>query len=239
MPPTANEQLELLAPAGSFAALEAALEAGAGAVYLGLKNLNARRGAENFDQEEFARAVQAAHAGGARAYLTLNIDLSERDLGQAARILELARQAGADAVLVRDPALLALRREYPGLEFHFSTQTCMANSADVAAAGELGARRVVLAREMTLAEIAAASAVPGVQTEVFAQGALCFCVSGRCLLSSWVGGRSGNRGTCTSPCRVPWDVTPLLGRQFNCRPNEGNCHPNENPPGRRSPCATC
>ena len=216
--------LELLAPAGDFAALEAALEAGAGAVYFGLKNLNARRGAENFDQEEFVRAVQAAHARGARAYLTLNIDLTERDLGQAARILELARQAGADAVLVRDPALLALRRGWEGeapAEFHFSTQTCMANSADVAAAGELGARRVVLAREMTLAEIAAASAVPGVQTEVFAQGALCFCVSGRCLLSSWGGGRSGNRGTCTSPCRVPWEVegqpagTPLSMRDLS------------------------
>jgi putative protease len=199
-------QIELLAPAGDFAALEAALEAGAGAVYFGLKNLNARRGAQNFDQEEFVRAVQAAHARGARAYLTLNIDLAERELGQAARILELARQAGADAVLVRDPALLALRPEYPQLEFHFSTQTCMANSVDVAAAGQLGARRVVLAREMSLAEIAAASAVPGVQAEVFCQGALCFCVSGRCLLSSWVGGRSGNRGTCTSPCRVPWEV---------------------------------
>ena len=216
----ADRQLELLAPAGDFAALEAALEAGAGAVYFGLKTLNARRGAENFDQEEFIRAVHAAHARGARAYLTLNIDLSERELGQAARILELARQAGADAVLVRDPALLALRPECPELEFHFSTQTCMANSADVAAAGQLGAGRVVLARELTLAEIAAASAVPGVQTEVFCQGALCFCVSGRCLLSSWAGGRSGNRGTCTSPCRVPWEVegqpagTPLSMRDL-------------------------
>jgi len=221
---TGAQSLELLAPAGDFAALEAALEAGAGAVYFGLKNLNARRGAENFDQEDFVRAVQAAHARGARAYLTLNIDLTERDLGQAARILELARQAGADAVLVRDPALLALRRGWEGeapAEFHFSTQTCMANSADVTAARQLGAQRVVLAREMTLAEIAAASAVPGVQTEVFAQGALCFCVSGRCLLSSWVGGRSGNRGTCTSPCRAPWEVegqpagTPLSMRDLS------------------------
>ena len=118
-------------------------------------------------------------------------------------MLELARQSHADAVLVRDPALLLLRAEYPEIEFHFSTQTCMTNSADVAAAGKLGANRVVLAREMTLAEIAAASAVPGVETEVFVQGALCFSVSGRCLLSSWAGGRSGNRGTCTSPCRVP------------------------------------
>ncbi len=125
-----------------------------------------------------------------------------------------------DAVLVRDPAVLALRPHYPELEFHFSTQTCMANSADVAAAGRLGARRVVLARELSLDEIAAASAV-GVETEVFVQGALCFCVSGRCLLSSWAGGRSGNRGACTSPCRVPWNVadqaagTPLSMRDLS------------------------
>jgi putative protease len=198
--------LELLAPAGDRASLEAALEAGAGAVYFGLTTLNARRAARNFRQDELAEAVRTVHAHAARAYLTLNIDLAERELGQAARILELARQCGADAVLVRDPALLALRAQYPELEFHFSTQTSMTNSADVAAAGRLGASRVVLARELTLAEIAAASADPGVRTEVFVQGAMCFSVSGRCLLASWVGGRSGNRGMCTSPCRVPWSV---------------------------------
>jgi putative protease len=197
---------ELLAPAGDWASLEAALDAGASAVYLGLTSLNARRWAKNFDPEEFPRAVRAAHDRGVRVYLTLNVDLAERELGQAARILELARQCRADGVLVRDPALVALRPEYPEIEFHFRTQTCMANSADVAAAGRLGASRVVLAREMTLTEIAAASAVPGVRTEVFVQGALCFSISGRCLLSSWTGGRSGNRGTCTSPCRVPWSV---------------------------------
>ncbi|HEX2971738.1 MAG TPA: peptidase U32 family protein, partial [Tepidisphaeraceae bacterium] len=213
--------LELLAPAGSFEALQAALDAGASAIYLGLKSLNARRGARNFDQEEFARAVETAHAHGARVHLTLNIDLTQRDLGQAARMLELARQVHADAVLVRDPAFLALRPHYPELEFHFSTQTCMTSSADVAAAGQLGASRVVLARELTLSEIAAASAVPGVQTEIFAQGALCFCISGRCLLSSWVGGHSGNRGACTSPCRVPWNLgdspagTPMSMRDLS------------------------
>jgi collagenase-like PrtC family protease len=213
--------MELLAPAGDPSSLEAALAAGAGAVYFGLTALNARRRARNFQQDEFARAVAAVHARGARAYLTLNVDLGQRELGQAAKILHWACQCGADAVLVRDPALLALRPEFPELEFHFSTQTCMANSADVAAAGELGAGRVVLARELTLAEIAAASAVPGVKTEVFVQGALCFSVSGRCLLSSWIGGRSGNRGECTSPCRLPWTIagqsrgTPLSMRDLS------------------------
>jgi len=211
-------ELELLAPAGDRESLEAALEAGAAAVYFGLTTLNARRGARNFRQEELPAAVSAVHARGAKAYLTLNIDLTQRELGQAARILELARQLGVDGVLVRDPALLALHRAYPELAFHFSTQTCMANSADVAAARDLGAARVVLARELALDEIAAASAVPGVETEVFVQGALCFCVSGRCLLSSWVGGRSGNRGMCASPCRVPWATgDPATDTPFSMR----------------------
>jgi U32 family peptidase len=201
-----DKVLELLAPAGEALALEAALDAGADAVYLGLKSLNARQQARNFTPEEFIQAVKDVHLRGGRAYLTLNTDLTEREIGNAARILEFARQCRVDAVLVRDPALLAMRSEFPELEFHFSTQTCMANSADVAAAESLGADRVVLARELTLHEIAAASAVPGIETEVFVQGALCFSVSGRCLISSWIGGHSGNRGGCTSPCRVPWTV---------------------------------
>ncbi len=200
------EALELLAPAGDPASLRSAIDAGADSVYFGLTALNARRRARNFTEDELGQTVQDVHAGGARAYLTLNIDLAERELDQAARVLELARRAGVDAVLVRDPALLVLREQYPELEFHFSTQTCVTNSADVTAARVLGAARVVLARELTLSEITAASAVSGIETEVFAQGALCFSVSGRCLMSSWVGGRSGNRGACTSPCRVPWSV---------------------------------
>lgn len=199
-------RLELLAPAGDFAALQAALDAGADAVYFGLNVLNARRRARNFDQSEFAQAVQTTHEHGAKAYLTLNIDLTERELAQAARLLKLAQEARIDAVLVRDPALLAMKPEFPELDFHFSTQMCSANSADVAAAAKLGATRVVLARELSLAEIHDASAVIGIETEVFVQGALCFSISGRCMLSSWVGGRSGNRGTCTSTCRVPWSV---------------------------------
>jgi putative protease len=206
----ASPDLELLAPAGDWSALEAALEAGATAVYFGLRALNARRQARNFGQEEFGRAVEFVHARGARAYVTLNIDLTERELGLAARTLCWARDCGADAVLIRDPALLALREGFPEIEFHFSTQSCITSSSDVEAAAALGIDRVVLAREMSLPEIRAASQIAGVQTEVFAQGALCFSVSGRCQLSSWVGGRSGNRGTCTSPCRVPWTAE---GRQ--------------------------
>lgn len=198
--------LELLAPAGDSDALDAALAAGADAVYFGVGILNARRRARNLRTEDLAAAVQRVHEHGARAYLALNTDITERELGQAARLLELARQAGVDAVLVRDPALLAWPGLFPGLSFHLSTQGCATNAADVAAARRLGLSRVVLARELSLPEIAEASGVPGIETEVFVQGALCYGVSGRCLLSSWGGGRSGNRGLCASPCRVPWRV---------------------------------
>ncbi len=248
-----TEPLELLAPAGDRESLEAAILAGADAVYGGLTMLNARRRAKNFEPDELAEVVQFVHGNGdtlatsessqteessqisdavtdaderdsverdsaesgsvesdarrpAKFYLTLNIDLTEREIGQAVRSLELAQRAGVDAVLVRDPALIRMIPHFPKLDFHFSTQTCIANSADVQAAKRLGAKRVVLAREMTLKEIAAASAISGIETEVFCQGALCFSISGRCMMSSWAGGRSGNRGTCTSPCRVAWNV---------------------------------
>lgn len=198
--------MEILAPAGDFLSIEAAIRGGADAVYFGLTQLNARRRARNFTPDEARRAVELLHAHGRRAYLTLNTDISYRELGLALAILDEASRLGFDAVLVRDPALLALRKAYPQLEFHWSTQTTIANSADVLAARELGADRVVLAREMTLDEIRQACAVPGIGKEVFAQGALCFSISGRCLMSSWVGGRSGNRGMCASPCRVPWQI---------------------------------
>jgi putative protease len=212
--------MELLAPAGDWTALKAALQSGADGVYFGLPVLNARRRARNFDENELPEVVRLIREHGAKACLTLNIDVAESEVAQAARLLQLAENAGVDAILVRDPALLALRSKFPNLPIHFSTQTCMASSADVQAAAKLGIARVVLAREMSLDEIAAASSVPDVETEVFVQGALCCCVSGRCLMSSWVGGRSGNRGTCTSPCRVPWTVdgtpagTPLSMRDL-------------------------
>ncbi len=201
--------MELLSPANT-STLEAALAAGADAVYFGLKRLNARAGALNFSQEELPEAVSRIHAAGAKAHLTVNIDLEPREVGLAARTLQCAAQAGVDAVIVRDAAVLALRPLFPTLEFHLSTQSGVSTSAGVRAARALGCDRVVLAREMTEEEIRRAAQEEGIAIEVFVQGAMCFCVSGRCLLSSWVGGRSGNRGACASPCRVAWkrgDVT--------------------------------
>ena len=162
------QDLELLAPAGDWTALEAALDAGADAVYLGLRTLNARRRAKNFSPDEFVKAVEAVHARGAKAYLTLNIDLAQREIGQAARILELARQSHADAVLVRDPALMALRPEYPEIEFHMSTQTCMTNSADVSARPRRRKPRGPGPRN-DLGRNRRRSKVPGIKTEVFVQ----------------------------------------------------------------------
>ncbi|HQC54025.1 MAG TPA: U32 family peptidase, partial [Lentisphaeria bacterium] len=128
MTPT-SPALEILAPAGSRDALEAALQAGADAVYFGLKHLNARRGAANFSPEELPEVVQRIHDAGAKAHLTLNIDIHQRELGLAARTLALAAEVGVDAVLVRDPALLALRPHFPQLAFHFSTQAAVTTSA--------------------------------------------------------------------------------------------------------------
>lgn len=195
---------EILAPAGSMQVLEAAIAAGADAAYLGMRHLNARNGAKNFTPDEIEKAVNLAHAHNAKIYLTLNTDLCQRELGLAARTLAVAEKCHVDAVLIRDPALLVFKDFFPGLDFHFSTQAGISSSKGVEAARKLGISRAVLAREMTFDEIKAANAVEGIETEAFVQGAMCFSCSGRCLLSSWGGGRSGNRGACTSPCRVPW-----------------------------------
>lgn len=203
--------LELLAPAGDLACLDAALQAGADAVYFGLGSLNARRRADNIRARDLADAVARAHAHHAKVYLTLNVDLAQQDIQTAARMLQFACQCSVDAVIVKDAALLALAKHFPQLALHLSTQCGITSSADVRAAAVLSARRVVLAREMTLAEIAAASAVEGIETEVFVQGAHCFGVSGRCLLSSWTDGRSANRGLCSSPCRQPWSSGEACG----------------------------
>lgn len=210
MPETDHQrpgETELLAPAGDAACLDAALREGADAVYFGLQTMNARRGAGNFHHQELEEVMGRIHASNARGYLAVNIDLTPRETAQAARALEVARRAGVDAVLVRDPVFLRLRPCFPEIEFHWSTQAAVSASAGVRAAEALGIDRVVLARELTLDEIrSSAAASPAVGVEVFVQGALCMSVSGRCLLSSWAGGRSGNRGACASPCRAAWSV---------------------------------
>ena len=197
---------ELLAPAGSPEALVAAVNAGADAVYLGGKSFGARMYAANFSSEELEEGVAYAHLRGVKVYITLNILVHDHELLEAARYLVDLYRAGVDAVLVQDPGVAALARELvPGLQLHASTQCTLTDEDGLVWAGTAGFERVVLPRELSLAEIDRLLAIPdrpGI--EIFVHGALCYAYSGQCLLSSVIGGRSGNRGRCAQPCRKPY-----------------------------------
>ena len=199
---------ELLAPAGGPEPFNAALAAGADAIYCGLGNdFNARRGAKNFDDESFAAACRRAHLAGARVYVTVNVAISTEELP---RVLELVRRAwrlGADAFIIQDWGLMAeIRRRWPEVETHVSTQANVHDARGVAWCRDVwGVDRVTLSRELSLAEISRI-AEEGVELECFGHGALCFCYSGVCLMSSMNGGRSANRGLCAQPCRLPYDL---------------------------------
>jgi putative protease len=196
---------ELLAPAGTPEALAAACAAGADAVYLGGSRFGARAAA-GFDTAALEAAIEYAHARGVLVYVTLNTLVTERELRAVTDELVRWYACGADAVLVQDAGVASVARELvPDLPLHASTQMTVHSADGVRAAGELGCSRVVLARELSLAEVEAiARAVPEVELEVFAHGALCYAWSGQCLLSSAIGGRSGNRGRCAQPCRKPY-----------------------------------
>ncbi|MGB9825570.1 MAG: DUF3656 domain-containing U32 family peptidase, partial [Desulfofundulus sp.] len=191
----------------------AAVQNGADAVYLGGKLYNARQGAANFGHEELQRAVDYAHIRGVRVYVTVNILLSDEELEDAARFLHFLQRAGADGVIVQDLGLATLARQVlPELPLHASTQMTVHNRAGVEKLLALGFRRVVLAREMSLEEIRAIKDATGAELEVFIHGALCICYSGQCLLSSMIGGRSGNRGRCAQPCRLRYTLVDERGR---------------------------
>lgn len=196
---------ELLSPAGSFECLIAAIEAGADAVYIGGKKFGARAFAKNFDIEEIKRAVRYAHLHGVRIYVTLNTLLFDREIPEA---LEYARElyrVGVDALIIADIGLITLiKRHLPDFELHGSTQMSIHNSLGADEAFALGLERVVLARELSGKNIADVTAKCKSEIEVFLHGALCVCHSGQCLFSSLVGGRSGNRGECAQPCRLPY-----------------------------------
>lgn len=200
-------KMELLAPAGSPESLRAAAESGAGAVYLGFGSYNARRSAVNFTADEFREALDYCHARGVRVFLTLNILLTDRELPEA---LETARQAsreGVDAVLVQDWGLFdLLRRTLPDLPLHASTQMSIFTSGGAREAASDGCERIVIARECTKEETAEICRNCPAEIEVFIHGALCMCYSGQCGMSALIGGRSGNRGRCAQPCRLPYGV---------------------------------
>lgn len=196
---------ELLAPAGSFEGVRAAVQSGADAVYLGFGTFNARRGAKNFTREEMAEAIRYCRARGVKTNVTFNILALDRELEAAMEDVRFLNEAGADALIVQDLGVARLIREHaPDLPLHASTQMTIHNLDGALAAKKLGFSRVVLSRECTLEQIREITARAGVETEVFVHGALCMCYSGQCYLSSVIGRRSGNRGLCAQPCRLPY-----------------------------------
>lgn len=211
--PITSRSVELLAPAGGFDALRAAVRNGADAVYLGTTELNARRGAENFTPETLAEACRYAHLRGAKVYLTANVVVLEEEMVSALAMIARAWEIGVDAVIVQDLGLLGcLRAALPEVRVHASTQIDTHNSDTVAALAELGVSRITLARELAVGEIAALVARSPVELESFVHGSLCFSHSGQCFMSSMVGGRSANRGLCAQPCRLPYELIDPDGR---------------------------
>ncbi len=199
-----NGRMELLAPAGDRNALVAAVQNGADAVYLGTGAFNARRGAANFDGEALDEAVAYCHARGVKVHVTLNTLVMQGEMAALAEAVRHVNESGADAVIVQDLGVArALRQMAPGLQLHASTQMAIHNRQGAAFVKARGFDRAVLARELTFAEMAEC-AKEGIEIEAFVHGALCVACSGQCLMSSVIGGRSGNRGLCAQPCRLPW-----------------------------------
>ena len=197
---------ELLAPAGSRKAFEAAILSGADAVYFGGLDFNARANADNFNDEGIKSAIADAHSAGVKVYVTLNTLIFDREIKHFLKAAETAYYSGADAIITADLGCASvLRRFFPDLPLHASTQMSVHNTNASKHLAEFGFSRVVLARELKRSDIQSFINESPLETEVFVHGALCVCHSGQCLFSSLVGGRSGNRGECAQPCRLPYD----------------------------------
>ena len=199
--------IELLAPAGSREALTAAIENGADAVYLAGNLFGARAYADNFDRENLREAIQFAHLRGVAIHITVNTIVVDNEMEELADYLRFLYEAGADAILVQDLGVARVAKSVvPDLPMHASTQMTVHNLEGVLALADMGFSRVVLSREMSLNEIREICRKSPVEIECFAHGALCVCYSGQCLMSSMIGGRSGNRGRCAQPCRLPYTL---------------------------------
>ena len=198
---------ELLAPAGNFDALKAAVEAGANAVYLAGENFGARAYADNFSRENLIRAVEFAHLRNVSVHVTANTILADDEIEKFIDYIKFLRQANVDAILVQDlGAADIIKKIAPEIALHASTQMTIHNLDGVLMLAELGFNRVVLSRELTLQEIEFIAKNSPIETEIFIHGALCICYSGQCLMSSMIGARSGNRGKCAQPCRLPYNL---------------------------------
>jgi len=214
LPESHKHTVELLAPAGGPDALVAAINNGADAVYLGLADLNARRGAANFTLESFEESARFAHLRGSRVYLTANVVVLPGEFGPALSMIDAAWAAGADAVIIQDLGLLrAVREALPEVRIHASTQIDAMNPDSVRALASVGVSRVTLARELSIEAIAACAST-GIEVESFVHGAICYSYSGQCLMSSLIGRRSANRGMCAQPCRLTYDLIDARGSEM-------------------------
>lgn len=207
-----EKKVEILAPAGSYESFRAAVAAGADAVYAGGSRFGARAFAENFTEEQLLKAIDYAHLHGRRFYLTVNTLLKDHEIDCLAEYLEPLYRGGLDAVIVQDVGVMGVvRTQFPDMEIHASTQMTLTGTYGARFLKEMGAVRVVPARELSLAEVRAIKAETGMEIECFVHGALCYSYSGQCLLSSLIGGRSGNRGQCAQPCRLPYSAEGTKG----------------------------
>ena len=201
------KKVELLAPAGTFEALQAAINAGADAIYLGGRSFGARHYASNFDNEELIKAIDLAHMYRVRIYVTVNILVDDTETDDLVEYLKFLEMIGVDAIIVQDIGVVDIAKKVaPNLEIHASTQMSIMNSEAVKFAEQAGVSRVVMARECSVDELREIKAQTGVELEVFIHGAICVSYSGQCLMSSMIGGRSGNRGRCAQPCRLPYTL---------------------------------
>lgn len=216
-PSTRFSKPELLAPAGGPEPFYAALAAGADAIYCGMGSFNARRKADNFTDETFEAACRAAHLAGSRVYVTVNIVIKDEEMSEALSLVDRCWRLGADAFIIQDWGLFfEIRRLMPEVETHISTQANIHDARGTAWCKEAGADRVTLSRELSIDEIAAIHNAVDIELEVFSHGAICFCYSGVCLLSSFTSrGRSANRGMCAQPCRLPYELIDETGRSWS------------------------
>lgn len=204
--------VEILAPAGSYESMTAAINAGADAVYMGGSRFGARAFADNPDEALWLQAIDYAHLHGCRLYMTVNTLTKEAELDELYQYLLPYYKQGLDAVIVQDMGVLSFIKEhFPALPIHASTQMTITGYHGAKLLKELGASRIVTARELSLSEIARIRDEVEIEIESFVHGALCYCYSGQCLLSSFIGGRSGNRGRCAQPCRLPYEVLKADG----------------------------
>lgn len=205
-----HRKVEILAPAGSFDSMKAAISAGADAVYIGGSRFGARAYADNLEEKQMLEAIDYAHLHGVSLYLTVNTLMKEREMGELFQFLNPYYRQGLDGVIVQDlGAVSYIRRQFPDLAVHASTQMTVTGVYGARLLSRLGVTRIVAARELSLDELRRIHEETPVEIEAFVHGALCYCYSGQCLLSSFIGGRSGNRGRCAQPCRLPYTVTDM------------------------------